>query len=274
MRKPSVLSFLLIFVSLTIPLGVFAATVTWDAGGTDDNWGTAANWSGDTEPGAADTALFDGTGQSDAIIDSGFAGTISKLKLGAAFTGTVKVQRSLTVNNAVTLSGGTLQVDSGSTITAKSTWQNLGGTFDSGTGTIILAGSGSAYTLTETGAFYNLTLNNGLIGHWKLDDGPGSSVAEDSTSGGIDGTLGNFDDDNWSTTTPGQSFANPYVANYILGESQSITFYDASLEPATRVTLSIWGYSTDPNTCNILWDKGNNAHFRIFQKGHDYLRRG
>jgi len=37
-----------------------AATVTWDGGGTDNNWTTPANWSGDAAPAAGDTLAFSG----------------------------------------------------------------------------------------------------------------------------------------------------------------------------------------------------------------------
>jgi|GEM_PF-1963686 len=36
-----------------------AASVTWDGGGTDDNWSTAANWSSDTLPVNGDILVFD-----------------------------------------------------------------------------------------------------------------------------------------------------------------------------------------------------------------------
>ena len=39
----------------------FGVTRTWDAGGSDDNWSTAANWSGDTLPGALDIASISNT---------------------------------------------------------------------------------------------------------------------------------------------------------------------------------------------------------------------
>ena len=44
-----------VFLALTVGLLAFsipayAATRTWDGGGGDNNWSTAANWSSDTVP--------------------------------------------------------------------------------------------------------------------------------------------------------------------------------------------------------------------------------
>ena len=35
------------------------ATITWDGGGGNFDWGTAANWAGDVLPGAADDVVID-----------------------------------------------------------------------------------------------------------------------------------------------------------------------------------------------------------------------
>jgi len=45
-------------------------TRTWDGGGGDTSWGTAANWSGDTVPGPFDTAVFDGTSAKNCNVNS------------------------------------------------------------------------------------------------------------------------------------------------------------------------------------------------------------
>ncbi|MDO8468607.1 MAG: LamG-like jellyroll fold domain-containing protein, partial [Candidatus Peribacter sp.] len=67
---------------------VSAATRTWDGGGSTNNWSEDANWSDNTEPTAADTALFDATDATDATVDtniliggltvtSGYGGTLN-----------------------------------------------------------------------------------------------------------------------------------------------------------------------------------------------------
>ncbi|MFA6509515.1 MAG: LamG-like jellyroll fold domain-containing protein [Candidatus Peribacteraceae bacterium] len=89
---------LLLFLSSTLIPSALAATRTWDGGGSTSNWSEAANWSDNTAPTAADTAVFDGTDATDATVDadinlagltvtSGYGGT---LNLGSSYiTGTV-----------------------------------------------------------------------------------------------------------------------------------------------------------------------------------------
>lgn len=54
-----------------------AATVTWDGGGGDGQWNTAANWSGDTIPGADDEAVLPAAGGT--ITLSGTARSVRRL---------------------------------------------------------------------------------------------------------------------------------------------------------------------------------------------------
>ena len=48
-------------VTLTDVTGVSATTKTWDGGGSDNNWTTAANWVGDLAPLAGDALVFAGS---------------------------------------------------------------------------------------------------------------------------------------------------------------------------------------------------------------------
>ena len=80
----------------------------WDDEGADDNWSTAANWTGDTVPTATDVAVFRdagaaaGAGTPTNIVDAGFAGTVGGLDY-----------RNTDGNYHTTdLGGGTLAVDS------------------------------------------------------------------------------------------------------------------------------------------------------------------
>lgn len=61
--------------------GFFAVpstTATWDGGGGDGNWSTAANWLGDTPPGAGFDLIFPASGNTTPVND---------LAVGTAFTG-------------------------------------------------------------------------------------------------------------------------------------------------------------------------------------------
>ncbi len=155
------------FVLLITPLSASAAVRTWDAGGGDNNWSTAANWSLDTVPTGTDIALFDGTGKKNATVDAAFAGSVAEVRMATANTGAITLVRSLTVNGNLSLSGGTLQLNGGNTITVKGSWQNGGGTLSASTGSVLLSSSTStAYTLKEAGTFYHLSLSG--AGTWTL----------------------------------------------------------------------------------------------------------
>ena len=95
------------FVFFSFLGSVEAAFKTWDVEGADDNWSTAANWSGDSVPGVGDIAVFDGTGQSDSDVDTSFTTTVSGIKMGLAFTGTVTLGRPLGISGSLIISGGT-----------------------------------------------------------------------------------------------------------------------------------------------------------------------
>ena len=46
------------------------ATFTWDGGGTDDKWSTAANWVGDKAPRDGDSLVFTGTTRQTPVNDT------------------------------------------------------------------------------------------------------------------------------------------------------------------------------------------------------------
>ncbi len=79
---------------------VAAATRTWDGGGSTNNWSDCDNWSSDTCPGAGDIALFDDTSTKDAVVDSGFSGSVLGIDINSGYTGTVTQERNLTLDSS------------------------------------------------------------------------------------------------------------------------------------------------------------------------------
>ncbi|HUS83960.1 MAG TPA: hypothetical protein VMX56_02360, partial [Anaerolineales bacterium] len=74
------------YLGLGVPLAS-AAIITWDGGGTTNNWSEAANWSLDVVPGSADTATFDGTSIKPATIDASI--NVGGINISAGYTGTI-----------------------------------------------------------------------------------------------------------------------------------------------------------------------------------------
>ena len=253
------------FVSAFLPpLSAFAAIRTWDAGGPDSKWSTAANWSSDTVPTATDIALFDGTGKKDATIDAGFGGSVAELRLAAANTGTITVGRSLTINNNLSLSGGTFVINGGNVVTVKGSWQNGGATFTSNTGTVLLTGSGTSYVLKETNPFKHLSLDDGLVGYWRLNEGTGAAVADSSRSR----NNGTFTTPAWSTNAAPLSYTNPASGDF------SGLNWVAIPAPSQdqRVTYAAWVYPR-ADYCNLLYRTSSAGMFirlAAFDGGHFY----
>ena len=93
---------------------VYAATVTWGGGGSDNKWSNPVNWSGNTVPGTADVATFNATSTKVCTIDT--AVNVAGLSIAAGYTGTVTQIGSITVGSsnfsqaAGTFTGGSADI--------------------------------------------------------------------------------------------------------------------------------------------------------------------
>lgn len=80
------------------------------AGGSDENWNTAANWTGDTLPGTGDTVEFDGAISNNTVSSApSSAVTLHTILLKSNYSGTVVLGTLLSITNTLdidTTSGG------------------------------------------------------------------------------------------------------------------------------------------------------------------------
>lgn len=132
-----------------------AATLTWDGGGADNNWSTAANWSPDAVPTSADTVLFNATGTKNSAIDAAF--TVSAVTINDGYTGTIAQNQVLTVNGLFSQRAGTFQGTA-----ANATFVSFSlevGAFIAPSGTLTINGTGNYFL--HNGGTYNH--NNGSI---------------------------------------------------------------------------------------------------------------
>jgi cysteine-rich repeat protein len=84
-----------------------APPVVWDGGGTDNNWDTPENWSGDQVPSAFDSVTFDGTSTKDCVIT--LNQEVFDFTMTAAYTGTLsRTAGNITINGAMLVQGGTI----------------------------------------------------------------------------------------------------------------------------------------------------------------------
>ncbi|MDB5048990.1 MAG: hypothetical protein JWO30_2061, partial [Fibrobacteres bacterium] len=77
---------LLILLPLLLIRPAFPATRTWDNGGADNLWTTAANWSGDVVPGSSDAVVFDATSVANCYFNS-LSTTVASVTMSSAYTG-------------------------------------------------------------------------------------------------------------------------------------------------------------------------------------------
>jgi hypothetical protein len=105
-----------------------AATRTWDGGGADNNWSTAANWSSDTLPVAGDTVTFNGTSTKPAIINVPV--TVAILQVNAGYTGLITqgAGNALTLTTSYAQSSGTFTAGASTITVAAGFAVNAGGT--------------------------------------------------------------------------------------------------------------------------------------------------
>ncbi len=150
---------LLIGAGLLYAFPAHGATSTWDGGGGDANWNTAANWSSDTAPTASDIATFDGTCASNCSPTVNVAISVAGINMAADYAGTI----TQSTTNAITVgsshwvqASGTFTGGSGA-ITVNGTFTLSGGTFTSTTGTLQVG----RYTAIET--FF--TVSGGTFTH-------------------------------------------------------------------------------------------------------------
>lgn len=178
---------LLIFLLLFLSVNVFSATKTWDGGGGDANWTSAANWSTDVAPVAGDDLIFTAAAAQQAnnnnffiftsfrsiTVEGGtytFGGNLLRLTNGLTVTSGTQ-----TINFAITLSGAqTFLADTGATVTivilsigsSTLTIDGAGITgigLISGSGSVIKNGTGAGGIITATGYSGVITLNDGIF---------------------------------------------------------------------------------------------------------------
>ena len=106
-----------------------AATVTWDGGGGNSSWETAANWSSNVLPGVSDDVVITGSGE---IVYSSGNTSVRSLQSSRGLTingGTLNLTAGpSSVQGALKLQGGTFSIRGvGTSFTAAGTISNTGG---------------------------------------------------------------------------------------------------------------------------------------------------
>lgn len=112
--------FPLIFLFL-FSINNFAAVKTWDGGGADNNWTTAANWDGDTAPVANDDLVFPATAPQQSNNNNFFILTAFRSITYQGGTYTVS-GNPFRLSNGLIIGGGTQTINTAISLTAAQTF--------------------------------------------------------------------------------------------------------------------------------------------------------
>jgi hypothetical protein len=182
------------------------------------------------------TITFNGTGTGNSILTAGkMPGslTISGTGSWAIADGSAI---ALALTGSYTQSAGTFTSTSG-LLKIGGAFNKTGGTFTHNNGQVMLAATSSQTFATNGATFYNLTVNDGLAGYWKLDDASGSSAADGSGYGNA-GSVKNSP--TWATSSlPSLSFNDPSALT-LNGSTQYVDVTTAVTPTNAAFTACAW----------------------------------
>jgi hypothetical protein len=184
------------------------------------------------------------------------------------------IDAALDIAGSLILAGGDLDVSSSAfNINIDNSWQNYGGTFTAQSGSVII--DGTTGTIQSGGqSFETLSINDGLIGYWKFDEGSGET-AYDSSGYGRSGTLnGGQSSTGWITNTQTLDFSNPYALEF--DGADDYVDLDVKIVPDGAKTLALWarfpeGITSDTYMIADEHDTFNQQKFQFYFNDGDAL---
>ncbi|HXI57490.1 MAG TPA: discoidin domain-containing protein, partial [Polyangia bacterium] len=165
----------------------------------------------------------------------------------------------ISVGGDFNLSGGTFTSTS-DTLLVSGAFNKTGGTFTHHSGVVLLNSTGDQTFATNGATFYDLAINDGLVGYWKMDEGSGTA-AVDGSGRGNDGVL---------TSTTWITSSLPTAINFknnaglsFNGTTSYMTVGTAGL-PASNAaqTIAAWVNLTNNSASQYiisLWNSGSSG---------------
>lgn len=278
-------------VFLAFSVGVtHAATITWDGGGSTNDWSEGANWTGapdNTAPTSADIATFSSTSTKDATVDAGFAGSVLGVDINSGYTGTITQSRSLTIGSTgfdqaagiYTASGQSIDINDGgfvlssgaftapSTMDIERSFNVSGGTFTHNSGTVTFNGTSSGDDTTITcgaSTFYLVVIDKVSSGDVIVNSGctlplGNSAISGSGATGAIIINNGNITVGTGTWTIRGSYTQNTGSTLTFTGTTIDLnggagggdmTLSDGTFTASSMTTFSLEGDLA--NTANIL----------------------
>lgn len=222
----------------------YAATKTWDGGGGDGLWTTAANWNDNTLPGSSDDVVLDNTSVSGnyvVTLDGASTRTVRSVQAGySGNSNTITLIVSGATTNLLTVNGGgatALHIMDGGVISNQST---------SGTRGILLSTSSDVFKMSGTGSYIHVTTTSG------------SAIPErtsGTTSANYDFAVTSVFENQAGTAS---SFdANPTYGNYVYNVTGSANSANKSLTINGTLTISQGTFGVCAGTSSTFTIGGN-----------------
>jgi len=165
--------------------GFFAVTLTtstWDGGGSDSNWSTAANWVGDTAPSAGFNLIFPFSANTSPVNDLAAGTAFNSLNLDSGATSYTLTGNAIGISNFVRNTSVNpqavnlpLELNGPLTLDALNSTLSIGGAISGPQG------------ITKTGNRVDLTANNTYTGDTTIATGT-LSIGDGDVTGSIDPT--------------------------------------------------------------------------------------
>jgi hypothetical protein len=186
------------------------ANISWSNAGSGD-WSVASNWSGGTEPGAADSVFLSGTNGYTVTLD--VADSIAALTLSDAAAALV-LDQALSVQTRLSVTAGSLLIEGGGGLS--------GGVLSIGTAASATLDGGSLSNLSVWGTLHVTDTGGGLSGNVNFAGAGGTGL------GTINDTDGDYYADNYFDTDGNTrlSGATLNIGNTGTGGSVNILFAD------------------------------------------------
>lgn len=203
---------------------------TWDDGGANTNWGTAANWSGDTLP-ATGTDVFFGSGGATATLDANYSvGTLTFNRAGDFTIDRAGASAfSLTINTGISVvlpsrTNRTYTISAPLILGGDNLWNFGNNSQGSNTGAVILSGG-----ISETGGSRSVT---------KTGLGPVTLTAAGTYTGSTTITNGTFNLANNSATLTNSAVVLDGGATVALNVTNNATADDTTVNRIASLTLN------------------------------------
>ena len=234
-------------VFLILPSWVWAATKTWDGGGTNSNWGTSANWNPDGVPANGDDIYFPNPTNAKSTINLSAnrdktGGTLefqgSGYTLNGAYRLTVGGGIAMSIAGTNTMSMSTLRfsadksvnVLTGGTLIISANIDGAGAIQKKGNGTLRLSG-----TNTFTGGVYLDRYNEGYDGTLEIN----SASALGATASTLTIVRGTIDNTSGSSITLLNNNAQTWNGDFTFAGSNDLNMGTGAVTVGNNVTITV-----------------------------------